>query len=155
MTNAEMIAKLRAETGAGVMDCKKAYDDAKGDFNKAKEILKDNAQAIAKKKQDRSAEQGLVECYCHGGKIGVILELNCESDFVAKNEEFKLLAHNIAMQIASMNPKDSDELLDGNYIRDDSLTIKNLIDQAIGRIGENIQIKRFTRFELGEESENS
>lgn len=150
MISAEVIAKLRAETGAGVMDCKKALDESKGDFEKAKLILKDNAQAIAKKKSDRSAKQGLIECYCHGGKVGVVLEINCESDFVAINEEFKNLAHEIAMQIASMNPKDVKELLKGNYIRDDSMTIEELLHQAIGKIGENIQIKRFERFELGE-----
>ncbi len=150
MNPAGMIAKLRSETGAGVMDCKKAYDKAKGEYEKAIKILKDNAQAIAKKKAERSAKQGLVECYCHGGKIGVVLEINCESDFVAKNDEFKNLAHEVAMQVASMNPKGVNELLEGKYIRDDSVTVKNLIDQAVGKIGENIQIKRFIRFELGE-----
>ncbi|MBM2820963.1 MAG: Translation elongation factor EFTs/EF1B dimerization, elongation factor Ts [Candidatus Berkelbacteria bacterium] len=152
MISAEIIAKLRSDTGAGVMDCKKALEESKGDYTKAKSILASNAQAIAKQKQDRSANQGLIECYCHSGKIGVILELNCETDFVARNDEFKSLAHEIAMQIASMNPKKLDDLLKSKYIRDESLTIKSLIEQAVGKIGENIQIKRFQRFELGEES---
>jgi len=145
----EIVAKLRSETGAGVMDCKKALEETGGDYEKAKKILAQNAQAIAKKKQDRSASQGVVECYCHGGKIGVILELACETDFVAKNDEFKNLAHELAMQIASMNPKDIEELMDGLYIRDDSLKIKDLIEQTIAKTGENIQVKRFERFELG------
>ena len=151
MISAEEIAKLRGETGAGVMDCKKALDDSKGDYEKAKELLAKNAQVIAKKKQDRLAKQGLIECYSHGGKIGVILELNCETDFVAKNEEFKNLTHELAMQIASMNPKSVEELLNMPYIRDESMTIKAILEQLIGKIGENIQIKRFTRYELGEQ----
>lgn len=151
MISADSIAKLRAETGAGVMDCKQALDEAGGDFEKAKNILKNNAQAIAKKKAERHASQGLVECYCHGGKIGVVLELACETDFVARNEEFKNLAHELAMQIASMNPKDVEELMDGLYIRDDSLKIKDLIEQTIAKTGENIQVKRFVRYELGKE----
>lgn len=150
MISTETIAKLRAETGAGVMDCKKALEDAGGDFEKAKKILAENAQTIAKKKALRLARQGLIECYCHNGKIGVMLEINSESDFVARNSEFKNLAHELAMQIASMNPKDIDELMSQIYIRDESLTIRQLVEQAIAKIGENIQVKRFVRYELGE-----
>ncbi len=150
MITAEQIAKLRAETGAGVMDCKKALEDSDGDYIKAKKLLAQSAQTIAKKKAERNAEQGLIECYCHGGKIGVILELACETDFVARNDEFKNLAHELAMQIASMNPQNVEELMSENYIRDESLTIRQLIEQTIAKIGENIQVKRFTRFELGE-----
>ncbi len=150
MISAELIGKLRSETGAGVMDCKKALEDSGGDYEKAKKLLADNAQAIAKEKAERVASQGLIECYCHQGKIGVVLELACETDFVARNDEFKNLAHELALQIASMSPENIDELLSENYIRDESLTIKQLIEQAIAKIGENIQLKRFTRFELGE-----
>jgi len=150
MISRELIAKLRAETGAGVMDCKKALEETKRDYEKAKKLLALNAQAIAKKKQDRAAKQGLIECYCHGGKIGVILELNSETDFVARNDEFKNLAHELAMQIASMGPKDVDELMKATYIRDESMTIRDLIEQVISKTGENIQVKRFERFELGE-----
>jgi len=150
MTSAEIVAKLRAETGAGVMDCKKALEETGGDYSKAKRILADNAQAIAKKKAERIAEQGIIECYCHGGKIGVILEINCESDFVARNSEFKNLAHEIAMQIASMNPKDVEDLMKETYIRDESMLIKDLVEQVIAKTGENIKVKRFERFELGE-----
>lgn len=151
MISSEMVGRLRAETGAGVMDCKKALEATQGDYEKAKKILADNAQAIAKKKKERIAQQGLVECYCHGGKIGIILEINCETDFVARNDEFKNLAHEIAMQIASMNPKDVDELMGGVYIRDESMTIKDLVEQVISKTGENIQVKKFVRFELGED----
>ncbi len=150
MISAEIIARLRAETGAGVMDCKEALEKSSGDYEKAKKILAANAQAIAKKKTERSAKQGLIECYCHGGKIGVVLELNCETDFVARNEEFKNLAHELAMQIASMNPGNVDELMSGIYIRDEATSIKQLVEQIIAKTGENIQVKRFTRFELGE-----
>ena len=151
MISSEIIAKLRLDTGAGVMDCKKSLEESSGDYEKAKKILALNAQAIAKKKADRVAKQGLIECFVHGGKIGVILEINCETDFVARNDEFKNLAHNIAMQIASMNPQNIEELLNENYIRDESLTIKQLLEQTIAKIGENIQVKRFERFEMGEE----
>ena len=151
MASAQDIAKLRLETGAGVMDCKKAIDESDGDYEQAKKILSVNAQAIAKKKAERSAKQGLIECYCHSGKIGVVLELNCETDFVARNDEFKALAKDLAMQIASMNPKDVDELLAEEFIKDPSVKVKDLVEQLIGKVGENIQIKRFIRYELGEE----
>lgn len=151
MISADQIAKLRAETGAGVMDCKKALEDASGDSEKAKKLLAQNSEAIAKKKAERKTEKGIVECYSHSGKIGVILELACETDFVAKNDEFKNLAHDIAMQIASMNPKDTEGLMAQNYIRDEAMTVRQLVELAIGKIGENIQVKRFARFELGEE----
>ena len=151
MISSQEVAKLRAETGAGVMDCQKALEEADGDFDKAKKILANNAQAIAEKKSERPARHGLIECYSHIGKIGVVLELSCESDFVARNQEFKNLAHELAMQIASMNPQNIDELMTSIYIRDESMTVKNLIEHAISKIGENIQVKRFVRFELGEE----
>ena len=151
MVSAQDVAKLRLETGAGVMDCKKTLDETSGDYEKAKKILSANAQAIAKKKAERSAKQGLIECYCHGGKIGVVLELACETDFVARNDEFKGLARDLAMQIASMNPKNVDELMAEEFVKDPSMKIKDLVEQLIGKIGENIQVKRFIRYELGEE----
>lgn len=150
MITAEQIAKLRAETGAGVMDCKAALEKADGDYAKAKTLLAQSAQAIAKKKAERNVKQGIIECYCHAGKIGVLLELACETDFVARNEEFKNLAHELALQIASINPQNVEELMSENYIRDESMTIQQLVEQTIAKIGENIQVKRFTRFELGE-----
>lgn len=149
--DANIIAKLRAETGAGVMDCKKALEEAGGDFDKAKKILAGNASAIAKKKAERATKHGLIESYVHANRIGVLLELACESDFVAKNDEFKELAHQIALQIASMNPKTVDELLAQEFIADSSMKIKDLIENKIAKIRENIQVKRFIRFELGDE----
>jgi len=150
MISSEMIAKLRAVTGAGVMICKQALEEAGGDFEEAQKILASNAESIAQKKAERKAEQGLIESYVHDGKIGVLVELNCESDFVARNAEFKDFAHEIAMQIASMNPQDVAELMTEPYIRDETKIIKNLMDEKIAKIGEKIQIKRFVRVELGE-----
>jgi len=150
MISSQMIAKLRQTTGAGVMVCKQVLEEAGGDFERAQKILASCAESIAQKKAERSAKQGLIEGYVHSGKIGVLVELNCESDFVARNVEFKELAHEIAMQIASMNPKDVRELIAESYIRDESKTIKNLIDEKIAKIGEKIQVKRFVRLELGE-----
>lgn len=151
MITADDIAKLRAETGAGVMDCKRALEQSMGDYQKAKQILASNADAIAKKKSERATNHGIIEGYVHSAKIGVLLEIRCESDFVAKNAEFKELAHNLAMQIASMNPKTTDELLEQEYIMDPSLKIKDYLNSVIGKIRENIQIKRFVRYEIGEE----
>lgn len=150
MISSEIIAKLRTETGAGVMDCKKALEEANSDYEKAKQILASNASAIAKKKSERSTKQGLIETYVHGGRIGVLLEVNSESDFVAKNAAFKEMAHGLAMQIASMNPKNVEELLEQEYIIDSKLKIKDFINKYISQFGENIQVKRFIRFELGE-----
>lgn len=151
MITAKDIAQLRAETGAGVMETKKALEETKGNFEEAKKILASSADAIAKKKADRATHSGIVECYCHGGKIGVILEVACESDFVAKNEDFKTMAHNVAMQIASMSPKTIEDLMSQEYILDSSMKVEEYIKSIILKIRENIQIKRFARFELGEE----
>jgi len=148
--SAQDIAKLRSITGAGVMDCKKALEETGGDFEKAKKILSENAAVIAKKKAERATNHGVIEGYLHGGKIGVLVEILCESDFVAKNPEFQELTKNIALQIASMNPKDVNELLKQEYVKDPELTIEDYLNSIIGKIRENIKIKRFVRFELGE-----
>jgi elongation factor Ts len=152
MIDPEVVKELREETGAGVMDCKRALEDAKGDFEKAKTLLAENAQAIAQKKAERETNHGVIETYLHGNRIGVILELNSETDFVAKNIEFKELAHDLAMQIASMGPKDEEELMKEPFIKDETLTIEDLIQSKIAKTGENIKLKRFKRFELGEEN---
>lgn len=148
--DAKTVAELRAQTGAGVMDCKKALEESKGDFEKAKKILSSNAASIAQKKAQRATKHGLIESYVHGGRIGVLLEIASESDFVAKNAEFKELAHQICLQIASMSPKSVDELLEQEFIMDSSQTVKDLIESKIAKIRENIKINRFIRFELGE-----
>lgn len=150
--SAQDIAKLREETGAGVMECKKALEQANGDFKKAKELLADSADAIAKKKADRATKSGIIECYCHAQKIGVMLEIACESDFVAKNQDFKDLAHNLALQIASMSPANIEDLLSQEYIIDSSQKVDDYIKSIILKIRENIQVKRFVRYELGENS---
>ncbi|MFA6422967.1 MAG: translation elongation factor Ts [Patescibacteria group bacterium] len=146
------VLKLRKETSVGVMECKKALEEAKGDFVKAKEVLKARGVEIAAKKSERSTNQGIVTSYIHGaGRVGVLLELVCESDFVAKNDQFKELAKEIAMQIASMDPKTVDELLEQDYIREPQKKIEDILNEAITKIGENIKIKRFVRYSLGEE----
>jgi len=151
MISGKDVQKLRAETSVGIMDCKKALTEADGDFKKAKEILKKKGAIKAQKKSDRAVNEGIIECYVHtGNKIGVMLELSSETDFAAKNPLFSNLAHNLAMQIASMKPKNKKALLEQDYIKDPDKTIKELIEEYIAKIGENIQIKRFTRYELGE-----
>src|SRR5690349_17672337 len=123
----EDIKKLREETGAGIADCRMALDEAAGDFAKAKEVLKKKGLDKAASKSDRETSAGVVETYSHGGRVGVIVEVLCETDFVAKTDDFKSLAHEIALQIASMNPENSEDLLKQEYIRDNSQTVENLI----------------------------
>jgi elongation factor Ts len=145
----KLIKQLREETQVSIADCTKALTEAKGDFEKAIELLKKRGIERAEKKADRETAQGLIESYIHqNGKVGVLLELLCETDFVARTEDFKRLAHEVAMQIAAMNPKNVEALLKQEYIRDGSLTIETLVKQTIGKLGENIVIKQFTRFEI-------
>lgn len=146
----EDIVKLREKTKAGVMDVRKALEEANGDVTKAEELLKSIGAAKAEAKAARTTGSGIVESYTHGdGKIGVIVEVACETDFVAKTDEFKSLAHELALQIAAMDPTSVDELLDQEYIRDPSRKIKDLIQDTVAKTGENIRIKRFQRFVLG------
>ncbi len=146
----EDIKKLREKTGAGINDCRKAIEEAKGDFKKAEELLKSWGADKAAQKSDRAVGAGLVETYVHGdGRVGAMVEVNCETDFVARTDEFKNLAHELALQVASMNPADVKELLKQDYIRDSSKTIDQLVKEVIAKVGENIVVKRFTRFELG------
>jgi len=150
-TTIEEIKELRELTGAGIMDVRKALETAGGDKKKALEELKKKGAEVAEKKKDRATQSGLIESYTHNnGKVASMVELLCETDFVAKNEEFKNLAHEIAMQVAAMNPKNVNELLKQEYIRDPSKTVEDLVQELIGRIRENIKISRFQRFEIGE-----
>ena len=143
------IKKLRDATSASIADVRRAIDEANGDEKKALEWLKKRASEIAAKKADRETGEGLIEAYIHGGgKVGVLVELLCETDFVAKTDEYKALAREVAMQVAAMNPTDVDTLLKQEYIRDSSQTIESLVKAAIGKLGENITVKRFVRFEL-------
>jgi len=145
------VKRLREETGAGVMDCKRALDEAKGDFEKARGLIKERGLAKAKEKADREAKEGIVEAYVHaGGRIGAMVELSSETDFVARNPDFKELAREIAMQVAAMDPKDVDQLLGQPYIRDASKTIGELVTGIASTTGENVRVKRFKRFELGQ-----
>lgn len=144
------LKKLRQETGAGIADCREALEESGGDFDKAREIIKKKGLERAASKGDREVKAGLVEVYSHGGKVGVLVELFCETDFVAKTEDFKTLAHELALQIASMNPGSVEDFLQQEYIRDNALTVDQLIKSVIGKLGENIQVGRFERIALGE-----
>ncbi len=147
----EMIKKLREATGGGVMECKKALEEAKGDEKKAAELLKKWGIEKSAKKADRETNAGLIDTYVHlGGKVGVMVELLCETDFVARTDDFKHLAHEICLQVASMDPKDVKTLLAQEYIRDPKVKIEDLIKQTIGKLGENIRLTRFVRYGLGE-----
>lgn len=193
--SAAMVKELREKTGAGMMDCKNALQESNGDMDKAVEILREKGLAKAAKKSGRIAAEGLVEAYIHGGRIGVLVEVNSETDFVAKNEEFKKFVKDIAMQIAASNPqyirreevsadvvnkereilrvqalnegkpeKIVDKMVDGRiekffkevclleqpFIRDPEITIQDLLNEKIAKIGENLSIRRFVRFEVGE-----
>lgn len=151
MVNAKDIAKLRAETGAGVMDCKEALIKSNGNKEKALKILRAMGKDKAKKRADRMTKQGLIDCYIHkGSRVGAIVEVSCETDFVARTEDFKKLAHNVAMQVVSMDPQNVQELLKQPYIFDDKKTISDLVEEVTAKTGEKCEIKRFERFELGE-----
>jgi len=159
------IRELREKSGAGVMECRNALVAAEGQIEKALEILRAQNLVKVEKKKSRTAAQGLVECYVHaGGRIGALIEINCETDFVARTDQFKELAHNVAMQVAAMEPEcvSQDQLPAGSeadpkvaclmlqpYIRDQAITIQDLVNQAIAKLGENIKISRFARFEVG------
>ena len=167
MVTADDVKRLRELSGAGVMDCKKALDEAGGDVDKAVTLLREKGIAGAEKKSGRATSQGLVESYIHaGGRIGVLVEVNCETDFVARTDTFKTLAHDIAMQIAGIPttlvvneddlPADAEGspeetvLMKQPFIRDGSKSIEQLVKEAIAATGENIRIRRFARFELGQ-----
>lgn len=148
MASATEVQKLREMTGAGVMECKRALDEAGGDLAKALEIIRERGFAKAEKKAGREAGAGIVDSYVHQDRVGVLVQLNCETDFVARSDEFRELAHEIAMQIAAMDPESVEELLKEPYIRDEKVTIGELVKQTIAKLGENIEIKRFSRFAL-------
>ncbi|MDP7674887.1 MAG: elongation factor Ts, partial [Dehalococcoidia bacterium] len=151
---------------AGIMDSKRALEESEGDIAKAESILNAKGLASAAKKADRSTSEGLVVSYIHtGGRVGSMVELNCETDFVARTDDFGILGRNIAMQVAAMNPsyldrasipedvedvKDEELLIEQEYIRDSTMKITDLVKESIGKLGENIRIRRFSRFELGD-----
>jgi elongation factor Ts len=161
----KMIKKLREQAGAGIMDCRNALIACGGDIEKALDFLKEKGLAKAQKKSGRSTEQGLIEAYVHtAGRIGSMIELNCETDFVARTDEYKELAHCLAMQVAALAPKYISEeevpegeeidpmeacLLDQPYIKDPTRTVRDIIVETVAKVGENIRVRRFTRYELG------
>lgn len=196
MATAQQVKELREKTGAGMMDCKKALVECNEDMEKAMEFLREKGLAAASKKADRIAAEGVVECYIHmGGKIGVMVEVNCETDFVAKTDDFKTMVRDIAMHIAATNPQylTKDEvpeevlekeksilkaqalnegkpekiiekmvegrinkfyqeicLMEQTFVKDPDKTITQLVNEKISKIGENIKVRRFTRYQMGE-----
>ena len=162
---AAMVKELREKTGAGVMDCKKILLQTVGDMEKASQLLREKGLDKLEKKSDRVASQGLVEAYVHfGNRLGTMVEVNCETDFVANTPEFKELAHNLALQITAAAPQfvSREELPEGSeadpekvcllqqkFIKDESKTIKDIIGDTVARVGEKISVRRFVRFELG------
>lgn len=161
----ETIKALREQTGAGVMDCKNSLELSGGDIAKAEALLREKGIASAAKKAARDTHDGLIESYIHSGaRIGALVEVNCETDFVARTGDLKQLAHDIAMQVAAMDPSyiDSSDaptddksvsetcLLQQPFIKDPARTIQDLINETIGKVGENVRVGRFTRFSLGE-----
>jgi len=159
-TSTEQIKELREKTGAGIMECKRALDEG-GSMPEAEKLLKQWGLATAEKKAGREAGQGVIDSYVHAGRIGAMIELNCETDFVARTDDFKTLARELAMQVAATNPtriRAQDEvadadgdvpLLDQPYIRDPSKTVQDLLNEAIAKLRENIVVRRIARFELG------
>jgi elongation factor Ts len=165
MASTEDVKRLREETGAGMLDCKKALDEAGGDVEKAKEILRKKGFESAGRRAERATAEGLVHSYIHhNGRVGVLVELNCESDFVARTDDFRKLAQQIALQVAGATPlyvsaEDSPDGVEGDpkqiyllqqpFIQDESRTVEELIKETISKTGENIRVRRFARFELG------
>lgn len=148
MITAAAIQQLREITGAGVMECKKALTDTAGDVEKAKALIMERGLIKAEKKADRATGAGLLESYVHNNRVGVLLDLRCETDFVVRSEPFRALAHELVMHIAAMNPADATELLAQPYVRDPNMTIDQLIKNTFVKVGENIRVERFCRYEL-------
>ena len=143
------IKQLRQETGMSVTDIKRALEEADGDLQKTRELLRLRGAEIAKKKQERETGQGIVDVYLHStGKTGVLLDLRSETDFVAKSPDFKVLAHELVLQIAAMDPDNVEEFLSQDYIKDPSKKVQNLLQEYIAKLGENIVVKRFVRYQI-------
>jgi elongation factor Ts len=144
---AQAVQKLREMTSAGVMDCRKALIEANGDVDAAVKIIHEKGLAKVEKRADRETGAGLVESYVHNERIGVLLHLSAETDFVVRSEPFRALAHDLAMHIAAAAPKDVEELLAQPYIKDESRTIKDVIGEVIAKVGENVAVGEFYRVE--------
>ncbi len=148
MSGATEVQKLREATGAGIMDCKRALVDVNFDYEKAKALIMERGLVKAERKADRATGAGILESYIHNNRVGVMLDLRCETDFVVRSEPFRTLAHELAMQIAAMNPADNAALLAQPYVREPSATVDAYIKGIISKVGENIRIERFCRYEL-------
>ena len=145
------IRKLREETGAGVLEVKQALEEFDGDYEKAKALLIGKGAAKAAKKAERTTKDGLVHAYIHGaGKMGSLVVVACETDFVAKTEDFKKLCHEIAMQVCTDEYKNVDELLEAEYIREAGKKVKDLIIETVAKVGEKIEVKKFVRFAVND-----
>jgi len=148
MSTIDQVKKLREETGISIIECQKALKEANGDIEKAKEILKEWGKEFAKTRTERSTCQGIIDSYIHAGKkVGVMIELRCESDFVAKSEDFKTLSHELCLQIAAISPEEM-PIFEQPWIKDQTKTVKELIDGYIAKLGENIVLEKFVRYEL-------
>jgi elongation factor Ts len=148
MVSINQIKQLREETGVSISECQKALEKAKGNLKRAKETLKKSGRDLAREKKEREVKAGIIESYIHPGKkIGAMIELHCESDFVARSEDFQKLAHELCLQIAAISPEEI-PLPKQPWIRDETKTIKDLIDEYIAKFGENIVLKNFVRYEL-------
>ena len=162
----DLIKTLREQTGAGVLACKKALEQTEGNMEQALALLREQGLAIVAKKSARETKEGLIGSYIHSGsRVGAMVELNCETDFVARTTDFEELVHNLAMQVAAMSPRyiSQDEIPDGDdadpeedclleqpFIRDTSRTVRDLVNETVAKVGENIRIRKFVRFSLGE-----
>ena len=148
MVKPEDVQKLREMTGAGIMECKRALVDADGDLDKAVIIIGERGLIKADKKAARETGAGLLESYVHNGRVGVLLELRVETDFVAKSEPAKELVHDLAMHIAAMDPESAEALLSQPYFRDPAQSVEQVIKQVIAKVGENLKVARFMRYQI-------
>lgn len=146
--SAQLIQQLREITGAGIMDCKRAFQDAGGDFEKAKRLIGERGLIKADKKGGRATGAGLLESYIHNGRVGVLLELRCETDFVARAEPVKQLVHELAMHIAAMDPENVEALLAQPYVKDPMQTVEQVVKRVIAQVGENMKIAKFVRYQV-------
>ena len=148
---AEDVKRLREETGAGMMDCKKALDESKGNYDEAKEIVRQRGLAKAEKKADRETKEGYIASYVHANnKSAALVEVMCETDFVARNPEFQTMARDVAMQVVAMGAENVEELLKQEFIKNPSITIEEVVKELSGKIGEKFVISRFVRYIVGE-----
>ena len=149
MATINQIKELREVTGISISECKKALEQARGDMEKAKVFLREWGREVAEKKKERAVGQGLIVSYVHGnGKVGSLVAVKCETDFVARSEDFKNLCHELALQVVSLEAESVEDLLAQQYIRDSSKTVKDLIGEYIAKLGENVVVEKFTRFQI-------